>query len=321
MLWANPDGRTILWDVNVQGAHRIAGNYAPVTDPDGGGGYTARSLSTGPNETSQVLWTAPGGRLCLGSVTPAGALSPAFYGPFSDDGTARTIWQPVAVSTSGGSGTHVLWSNPNGRTILWDVHDDGSYTVRGDYAGFSDDGTAGTVWKASALASGPDGRSHVLWHNPDGRTLLWDLDANDQPTPHVYPAFSDDGTRRTIWRARAVSVGPDGVVHLLWTNPNGRTILWNVASDGSFTLAGNYGPYQDDASGRTPYVAVSLATSADGRSHFAWDNPDGNTYLWSVSNGDGSHLDTFYPPFLDDGTMNTVWKAVAISAGVPPPGP
>ena len=322
VLWDNPDGKVIFWDVNKQGAYLIAGTYGPYTD-DGSGNtaYKAISLSTGPDGVSHLLWSNPDGHVYLWTVQNDGTFTPFFYGPFSDDGTQNTIWQPVAVSTGGDNVTHVLWTNPNHRTILWDVASDGTFSVAGNYDGFTDDGTGSTIWKAFALATGPDGLSHVLWNNPDYRTLLWDLDAADDvpgsgtSTSTTYRVFEDDGTANTIWAARSLSVGPDEAVHLLWNNPNARTILWDVASDGTFTIAGNYNAFSDSILPNTAYTAVSLATGGDGLSHFAWDNPDGNTYLWSVSNADGSHTALFYPPFEDDGTASTVWKAVAISAG------
>ena len=337
VLWANPDGRTILWDTNGSGAHRVAANYDPLADPDGVTGYAARSLSTGPNGVSHVLWSTPGGRAALRDVHPDGTHTDTYYGPFSDDGTSATIWQPVAVSTGGDNVTHVLWDNPNGRTILWDVNlFTGAYIVVGSYGGFSDDGTANTVWKAVALATGPDGLSHILWTNADGNTLLWNLDSNDdQPvgsgspatasqsqtdtsTSSTYPLQSDDGSGNTIWSARALSVGEDNLPRILWNNPDGRTILWNVNPDGSFAIVGNYSPLVDPV-GRGGFTAVALATGADNRSHFAWDNPDGETFLWNLLNDGGSGTnDTvspfFYGVFSDDGTAATDWKAVAVSA-------
>ena len=49
-------------------------------------------------------------------------------------------------------------------------------------------------------------------------------------------------------RATAVSVGPDNITHLLWSNTDRRAMFWDVGADLSFTLAG-YGPYTDDAPG------------------------------------------------------------------------
>ena len=175
---------------------------------------------------------------------------------------------------------------------------------RGSYGGFSDDGTAGTVWKGVSLTSGSDGLNHILFNSADGRTLLWNLDsANDQPagsgnpstasssgsntsTAYSYGVFSDDGTASTLWHAQAVSVGQDNLPRILWNNPDGRTILWNVNSDGTFVITGNYDPLLDPA-GQGGFTAVALATGFDNRSHFAWDNPNGETYLWNLLNDGG----------------------------------
>ena len=317
VVWDNPNGRTIFWDVNAQGAHLIAGIYGPFQDSAGGSLYTATALSTGPDGVSHLLWTNPNGNTYLWTVQQDGSYVPFFYGPFFDDGTAQTLWKAVAVSTGGDGVTHLLWHDPDGRTIVWDVNTTtGAFTIpaNADYA-------PQPGYTPIALASGPDGLSHILWNGSDGTTLLWNLDAGDAPTPITYPLMADGGLGDTTWRARAVSVGPvpAQTIHLLWNNPNSRTILWNVSpTDGHFTIPGNYNPFSDNVLPNMAYTAVSLATGGDDRSHFAWDNPDGNTFLWSVSNADGTHVDTFYPPFLDDGTTNTIWKAVAISAGVLP---
>ena len=334
VLWTNPDGRTIFWDVSPLGSALVAGNYGPLAGPGGATGYAARALSTGPDGVSHILWSTPAGRVALSSVTTTGARADVFYGPFSDDGTAATTWQPVAVSTGGDGLTHLLWDNPNGRTILWDVNPDGTFAVAADYGGFSDDGTAGTTWKAVALASDASGLNSVLWNNPDGRTLLWGLDgADDQPagsgspatavpgsasTAYSYGVFSDDGTANTLWHARAVSVGQDDLPRLLWTNPDGRTILWSVNADGTFVITGNYAPLLDPA-GRGGFTAVALATGADDRSHLAFGNPNGETFLWSLLNDGGSGTNdtvtpSYFGVFSDDGTANTFWKAVAVSA-------
>ena len=309
VLWTNPDGRTIFWDVNALDAPTIAGNYPAFNDDASGSTtYKAVSISTGPDGVSHLLWTNPDGHAYLWTVQADGSFTPFFYGPFSDDGTASTLWQPVAVSTGGDDVTHVLWSNPNGRTILWNVAADGTFTVAGNYAPHLD-GAGGPRFTPIALASGPDGLSHVLWTNPDARTMLWNLDSSDTDpviggsTAAIYRVFQDDGTNATIWQARALSVGPDGVPHVLWNNPNGHTILWNVGTGAgtNFTIAGNYGAYSDSILPNTNYTAVALATGPDNRSRFAWDNPDGNTYLWDLDSaadvpGSGTSTSTFYGP-------------------------
>ena len=363
-LWTNPDGRTIVWDlpgqtvIQANGSpannYLIVGNYGP--QDDGVAGYTAVSLATSPvfnfvrgearprvvnnsggatPATSYVLWNAPDGRAMLWAVNDAnGAVTRFTYGPFADGGSGNTVWQATAVSVGGDGTVHVLWDNPNGRTILWDVNpadgsrNAGAFTVRMNYGGFSDDGTANTVWKAVALASGPDGLNHILFNNADNHTLLWNLDnGDDQPvgsgnpatasqttssTFSTYGTFSDDGSGSTIWKARALSVGPDNVPHLLWNNPDGRTIFWRINRDGSFGIVDNFGPAVDGA-GAGGFTAVGLATSADNQSHLGWDNANGETLFREV-NQDGTFADVFFPPFMDDGTTGTLWHVSAVSA-------
>ena len=280
--------------------------------------------------TSYVLWNAPDGHVMLWAVNDGtGAVTRFTYGPFADDNSGKTIWRATAVSIGGYGPIHILWTNPNGRTILWDVSPfTGRYTVVGNYDGFSDDGTGRTVWKAVALATGPDNQNHVLFNNADGHTLIWNLDNNDdQPvgsgapstaspntssTFSTYGVFSDDGTANTLWTARAISVGPDNVPHLLWNNPDGRTILWNVNRDGSFGIVSNTAPVQDPA-GQVGFTAVALATTLDNQSHLAWDNPNGET-LFQELNQDSTVSNLFFPAFMDDGTTNTLWKVTALSA-------
>ena len=330
VLWNNPDGRTIFWDVSPDGTRTIAGNYqAFQDDASGNTGYRAIALSTGPDGVSHLLWNNPAGITYLWTVQADGSFTPFFYPAFSDDGTNGTIWRPVAVSTGGDNVTHILWKNPNGRTILWDVDAaTGSFTVKGNY-GPQFDGAGGTPFVPIAVASEPGGKSHILWNNSDHRTMLWNLDANaadptsgtGSSTSTVYRVFEDDETASTIWAPRALSVGPDSVPHILWNNPNGHTILWNVtapASPTGFTIVRNYQAYQDDADPRTAYTAVALATGLDNLSRFDWDSPAGNTYLWSVSNADGTFTPFFYPLATDDGTGNTIWHSVAVSTSVTP---
>lgn len=103
--------------------------------------------------------------------------------------------------------THVLWNNPDGKVMLWNVAQDGSHTLNtfGPY----DDGSPNTPWHAAALATGPDGLSHILWTDPDGRVILWTVsDAGDYsmrstaPTAILTPAQPPSSTSRARLGAR-----------------------------------------------------------------------------------------------------------------------
>ena len=173
--------------------------------------------------------------------------------------------------------THLLWDNPNGRTILWDVNPDGSFTVGATTAASPTTARASTVWKAVALATGPDGLSHVLFDNADGHTLLWNLDAattepadsgnpprlgGSPPRPRPAPTACSRTTARlsTLWHAQALSVGQDNLPRILWTNPDGRTILWNVNPRRLVHRSPATTPRCWTANGQGGFTAVALAT-------------------------------------------------------------
>ena len=204
--------------------------------------------------------------------------------------------------------THVLWNNSDGKVMLWSIAQDGTHTQNtfGPYT----DGSPNTPWHAAALATGPDGKSHILWNNPDGHVILWTVDDNGGFTYAAYGPYTD-GAPNTPWSAKALSVGADNLVHLLWTNPDGRVILWNVDTSFNFTLAA-FGPYTD-GSADTPWDATAIATGPDNVSRLVWNNPDGNVILWNVDNGFNFTYHLFGP--YTDGSPSTPWSATAVSVG------
>ena len=135
---------------------------------------------------------------------------------------------------------HILWNNPSGQAMLWYVNTDGSHGIIGTYGPYTD---GGGTWRASAVATGPNGVSRILWTHPDGRAVLWFVNPDGSFGDRgAYGPYADGGG---TWRASTVSVGPDNVAHLLWTHPDGRAVLWFVNPDGSFGDKGAYGPFVD----------------------------------------------------------------------------
>ncbi len=208
--------------------------------------------------------------------------------------------------------THLLWNNSDGRVMLWSVAPDGSFTLNG--FGPYTDGAPQNVWHATAVATGPDGKSHLLWNNTDGRVMLWTVDDGGSFTYSGYGPYTD-GAAGNAWSATAVSVGPDNVVHLLWNNTDGRVMLWNVAQDFSFNLAG-YGPYTDTSVSQDPgnlWSAAALATGPDNKSRIAWNNADGRVMLWDVDSAFNFTL-AGYGPYTDGAPQNK-WSAAGVSVG------
>ena len=45
-----------------------------------------------------------------------------------------------------------------------------------------------------------------------------------------YTDASQPNAAQNLWSATGVSVGTDGMAHLLWNNTDGRVMFWNVDS-------------------------------------------------------------------------------------------
>ena len=206
--------------------------------------------------------------------------------------------------------THLLWSNPDGKAAFWNVAGDGSLMGLVTYGPFTD--SSGGLWHATALATGPDGVSHILWNSAGGQVALWNV--GDNGTATVLAGFGPytDGSASNLWRAAGLSVGPDGVMHLLWTNPDHKAAFWNVTQAGAASVLAGYGPFTD---GSSPWDAVGVSTGPDNVSHLLWDNADGHDAFWSVSDTNGSATALAgYGPYTD-GAAGSLWGAVGISTG------
>ncbi len=200
--------------------------------------------------------------------------------------TALTVTNPNVVPRA-----HILYNLAGGAVSLWDVDTAGRVTehIYGPYAGYH----------ATAVATGPDGLSHILWNKSDGTVSLWAVDASGNFTFRTFGPLTDGPGK--IWKATALSIGPDNVPHILWNNPDGTVSLWAVTGTGplGYTHA-EYGPY-------TGWTATALATGADGISHILWNNVNRTVSLWSVDTS-GTVTYVEYGPF-------TGYSAVSLSVG------
>ena len=205
----------------------IGPSYGIVTS--GGGNISADphfgplQNNGGPTQTMALLPGSP----CIDAGTSIGA-------PATDQrGAARVGPTDIGAYEYAGTfspfgHTHLLWNNSDARVMLWSVAQDGSFTLNG--FGPYTDNAPGNVWHATAVATGADGVSHLLWNNTDGRVMLWTVDDSGSFTLAGYGPYTDNAPQNK-WSAVGVSVGPDNVVHLLWSNTDHRAMLWNVASD------------------------------------------------------------------------------------------
>ena len=153
---------------------------AQATAPLSGGkaSYATSSLSVGPHAVAASYG---------GDGSNAASTSSAL---------TQTVNAPAATPK-----THLLWSNTDHRAMFWNVNPDGSFTVAAGYGPYTD-GSPSALWTATALATGPDGVSHILWNNADHRVMLWNVNNDGSFTviggygPYTDGAASNTGAPR-----------------------------------------------------------------------------------------------------------------------------
>ena len=128
----------------------------------------------------------------------------AGFGPYTD-GAPQNLWSAVGLSVGPDNVQHLLWSNTDRRAMFWDVNADFSFTLAG-YGPYTDN-APGNLWSASAVATGPDGMSHILWGNTDNRAMLWGVDSAFNFTVAGFGPYTDNAPGN-LWSATAVSAGP-----------------------------------------------------------------------------------------------------------------
>ena len=320
LLWDNSDGRMAFWGVDANGSLTGLTGYGPYSyAADGPGVWHANALATGPDGTSYVLWNAPDGRVALWRLDAQGVLQDlAGYGPYTDDG--QGAWSATAVSVGPDGNPHVLWNNTDGRVALWTVASDFTFTLAG-YGPYTDDGQG--AWSATALSTGPDGVCHILWNNTDNRVALWDVNPDFTFTLGGYGPYDDDSqpnAAQNKWAGTALSVGPDGLQHVLWGNTDGRAAFWDVQPDFGYTLLGGYGPLTDPETGGL-WSVKALATGSDGTSQVLWGSPGLRAKLFGQDGSGNVGRVVDYGPYTDDSQPDAPqnkWQAVAVSAAPPP---
>ncbi len=285
---------------------------------DGGGSFSADPRlgplqnNGGSTQTRALLPGSP----CIDAGTSIGAPATDQRGAARVGATDIGAYEYGSIPSASGH-THLLWNNTDGRVMLWSIASDGSFTLNG-FGPYTDNAPQ-NKWSATAVATGPDGKSHLLWNNTDGRVMLWTVDDSGIFTLAGYGPYTDNAPQN-IWHATAVSAGPDNVVHLLWNNTDHRVMLWNVDSSFNFTLAG-YGPYTDNYVSNDPgnlWSAAALATGPDNVSRIVWNNSDGRVMLWNVGSSFNFTL-AGYGPYTDDSVGSNPaankWSAVGVSVG------
>jgi hypothetical protein len=291
VLWTYPDGRATLWSLE-----RTSGNYTqgPVFGPYDGGAWQATRIACGTDGVSHVLWNKGDGTLSLWWVNADNTFQKnVIYGPYpgwtatdiavgSDNlhaGSANLlIGEQVATDDNV---THILWTNSDGRALVWSVDSTtGNYTpgpVYGPYTGYT----------AVALACGSDGLTRLVWANPLGDAAYWIMDAtNNEQNVTVFGPY-------TGWIPTDIDVGSDNLARVLWTNTtDGRAVVWSVDANGNPSDNQNfYGPYPG-------YTAQRVACGPDGFTRLTWLSEDGILSFWHMAADNTLLTFNIYGPYF-----------------------
>ena len=264
-------------------------------------------MATGTDGVSHLLWNNTDGRVMLWTVDDSGNFSLAGYGPYTDN-APQNKWSAVGVSVGPDNTVHLLWSNTDHRAMLWNValrlhlHAGRVRPVHRQRP------AEPLVRDRPCHRAGRGQPPPVEQHRQPGHAVGRGPDFSF--TLAGYGPYTDNAPQNK-WSAVGVSVGPDNVQHILWTNTDRRAMFWNVNPDFTFTLAG-YGPYTDNA----PRQPVERTGGGDGSRrpfHILWANTDYRAMLWGVDSAFNFTV-AGYGPYTDN-TPGNLWSATAVSAG------
>ena len=198
----------------------------------------------------------------------------AGIGDFDGDGQDDILWQAEYGTGSGFEGAILAWEQ-------WDGTD-GGYT-----SGIIFGGAIPSTWVAVGTADlNGNGRDGVVWRNPTGSLVYWDLNGWTYSSMIFFSGaivdwsikalgdFDGDGQDDVLWQADyGTSSGYEGSV-LAWEQWDG--------TDGGYTTGVIY-----DTSSSTPIpdtwtIVSSGDMLADGMDDVVWRNPDGAVVVWDM---------------------------------------
>ena len=88
--------------------------------------------------------------MMLWNVNADGTFSvTAGYGPYTDAPNS-TLWQAIGLALTPANLPYVLWSNPDNRSVLWNVGADGTVNYSGVFEVSTD--SAGQPWQPNAVS-------------------------------------------------------------------------------------------------------------------------------------------------------------------------
>jgi len=126
-------------------------------------------------------------------------------------------------------------------------------------------------WLPTAISSGMDGLTRVLWTNEEGSAALWLMSGHGVEASRLLD-------RPSGLLATDVASSAAGVTHVLWADADGRIAITSIDNSGPRSTGPIYGPYHG-------WAAVAAADGPDGRTRVLWRNLDGATAISFAQDG------------------------------------
>ncbi|WP_419797719.1 MAG: S8 family serine peptidase [Terasakiella sp.] len=334
IIWRHTNGRTVLWDLNREGAldkQAEIGTFTRDWTMLGDGDFNGDGISDilwRTQEGKVVIWGMNNGsysqNISLGVISTDWSI--VGHGDYTGDGTSDIFWR-------GGNGETVIWALDNGATNIsrynfGTISTDWNIIGDGDYNG---DGTADILWRNSSgqvvvwgvtqgvmssshtlgtldsswYMSGDgdyngDGTADILWRKTDGQTLIWELDDGDKSAEHSLGTIDAD--------LKLVGEGDytgDGTSDLLWLNGSGYATVWemNNGTHAQDIELGRIGTGWSAIGDKTPQSTTRLPTtnySEDSASDIMWRDSNGHIVIWNIDLGIKTST-------MDMGTISMDW--------------
>jgi FG-GAP-like repeat len=222
VLWVNA-GRVAVWE--LQGTAIIAGG---VSNGQIGTNFSFKGVGDFNHDgNSDVVWQSNTGQVAIwlmqGPSIVAGGLTNAAIG---------TDWTMGGTGDFNGDGRDdPLWFNSSGQAVTWLMN--GTTVTSAAVSG-----TIGAGWKVGGIADmNMDGKADVVWWNPANNAVaIWYMKGLQVAGSTM---ISNGGQIGTDWKLSGVGdVTGDGVPDIVWTRPNGSSVIWNLRGNGDQLIGG-----------------------------------------------------------------------------------
>lgn len=187
-------------------------------------GWTALFVSSGPDNTSRILWQRYDGTLALWTLSPQGE----YEGSVAVPALAGGI--PIGLALGADGQARLLWKTPHNTAFVWTLSQSGAVLRVASIRPPAGDAP-------TALSLGSDGLSRVLSGDGAGKAALVTVSASGKPAPAVTFTLPDGGT------ASQIAVGSAGDLRVLWESADGSGKLQTLTPSGAQTSVQALTPY------------------------------------------------------------------------------